>query len=91
MHQDRNQEEPFALPTVPLQPSFARQPQHDALNNERENAMGNSSTEDEKDDIAVRSVLEMGYAKTTIDSAVEHLRKQGTYPQIFLIYFLESS
>ena len=42
-----------------------------------EYAMGKTSTEDEKDDIAVRSVLEMGYAKTTIASAVEHLRKQG--------------
>ena len=52
-------------------------------------AMDKSSTEDEKDDIAVRSVLEMGYAKSTIDSAVEHLRQQGMYPQILLIYFFK--
>ena len=89
MHrQDWNQDEPFAPtpPPVPLQPSPARQPQHDVHSNEMETALGSSSAEDEKDDIAVRSVLEMGYAKSTIDSAVEHLRKQGTYPHILLIY-----
>ena len=37
----------------------------------------NSSPEDEEDDIAVKSVLEMGYPKSIINSAVERLRKQG--------------
>ena len=80
MHrQDRNQEEPFVSPppSVPSQPSHARQSQHDVRRNEMETAMRKSSTGDEIDDIAVRSALEMGYAKTTIESAVGHLRKQG--------------
>ena len=33
----------------------------------------------EDDDIAVRSVLEMGYSKTVVNSAVELLRKRGRY------------
>ena len=92
MHrQDGNQEEPFALPPphvplVPSQPSPARQSQHDVHRNEMETAIGKSSTGNDKDGIAVRSVLEMGYAKSTIDSAVEHLRKQGMYPEICVIF-----
>ena len=48
--------------------------------------MDKSSAEDDNDNIAVRSVLEIGYTKSTVDSAVEYLRKQGTYPQIFIIF-----
>ena len=46
-----------------------------------ENTIGKSSREErenEKDYISVRRVLEMCYAKATVDSAVEQLRKQGT-------------
>ena len=87
MHRpDRNQEEPFAPPhpPPPSQPSSTRQSQHDVHRNETANAMDKSSAEDENDNIAVRSVLEMGY---TVDSAVEHLRKQGKYPQIVVIFY----
>ena len=33
--------------------------------------------EEEEDDIASRSVVEMGYSKAVTDSAVQQLRKQG--------------
>ena len=71
MHrQDRNQEESFPPPLHP--PSAQSQ-----TRNEAETATVNSSPEDEQDDIAVKSVLEMGYPKSIINSAVERLRKQG--------------
>ena len=49
----------------------------DAYRNEMENVIAKSSREDEKDDIAVRIMLEMCYAKPTVESAVEKLRNQG--------------
>ena len=76
MHrQDRNQEESFPPPPHP--PSAQRQSCHDAARNEAETATVKSASDDKQDDIAVRSVLEMGYPKSTINYAVERLRKQG--------------
>ena len=42
-----------------------------------ENVIGKSSREDEKEGIAVRNMLEMCYAKPTVESAVQKLRNQG--------------
>ena len=45
--------------------------------NEMKNAMQISAEAEEKSDIAIKSVLEMGYDMTTINSAVEQLRNHG--------------
>ena len=77
MHRNRDEEDPWLPPTPPSasHPSAASQSHHGTLLNETEKAMQKST--EENDDIAVRSVLEMGYSKSTVDAAAEHLRKQG--------------
>ena len=78
MHRQKNQEET----STPLQPpshsqtATTRQSCEQAKGKEMEMEIQKPS-KDENDDIAVASVLEMGYSKTTVDSAVEVLRNQG--------------
>ena len=40
-------------------------------------SISEASRDEEEDDIATRSVVEMGYSKAVTDSAVQQLRKQG--------------
>ena len=88
MHrQNRDEEDPWIPPpshphpqtTQPQPRPHTSQSHQGTPRNEMENAMLKSTDEEEKDDIAVRSVLEMGYSKSIIDSAVERLRKQGMF------------
>ena len=88
MHrQTRDEEDPWIPPPSPPHPQTTQpqprphtsQSHQGTPRNEMEHAMQKSTDEEEKDDIAVRSVLEMGYSKSIIDSAVERLRKQGMF------------
>ena len=78
MHRQKNQEDT----STPLQPpshsqtANTRQSCEQAKGKEMEMEIQKSSKE-ENDDIAVASVLEMGYSKATVNSAVEVLRNQG--------------
>ena len=97
MHrQNGDEKDPLIPPPTPpppqtSQPSqtpLVRQSQQSTHRNEMENAMQKSAEDEEKDDIAVRSVLEMGYSKSTVDSAVEHFRKQGIFKENMFKNFL---
>ena len=86
MHrQNRDEEDPLIPPPSPTFPQtyrpsqtpHVRQSNQDTPRNEMVNAMQTSTEEEKKDDIAFRSVLEMGYARSTVDSIVEILRKEG--------------
>lgn len=69
MHrQDENQQE--SLPEAPTPSTF----RPEQTNGEVERA---TATPSHEDDVAVKSVQEMGYSKTVIATAVETLKKQG--------------
>ena len=86
MHRQNRDEEDLWIPPPSPPPQQTSRPSHrphssqsnqGTSRNEMENAMQKPTEEEEKDDIAVKSVLQMGYSKSTVHSAVEHLRKQG--------------
>ena len=90
MHkQITDQDDPSIPPPSPQTPSHSQSPpawqsNHDTPKNKMEKTMYKYSTEDEEnDDIAVRSVLEMGYSRPTVHSVIEQLRKQGMTFNIF--------
>ena len=72
--QDRNKEKHFVLPTSRTYTAIT----HQTITTRcMENVIGKSSREGENGDVAVRIVLVICYAKPTVDSTVEQLRKQG--------------
>lgn len=81
MHRQGNQKETLATRQPPSlsQTESARQScmYQGVQKKEMERNMQKSSEEDENDDIAVKSVLEMGYAKSAVQSVVDILRKEG--------------
>lgn len=74
MHrQDQNEDPTFA--PLPPPPSSPRESLNYAATKEMEKSLSNPSKEE--DDIASRSVLEMGYSKPKVNSAIEQLRRRG--------------
>ena len=77
MHRNRDEEDPWKPPppSSTSHSSTASQSQQGTLLNEMENVRQKSA--EANDDIALKSVKEMGYSKSTVDCAAGHLRKQG--------------
>ena len=89
--ENRDDEDPWQPPPPPQTPpssgaSQDRQSQQSTRRDEVENVMQKAKQDKQNDDIAVTSVLEMGYDKSAIHSAVEQLRKQGMFTENALKY-----